>query len=78
MVASAVWGRAWRGGTVFFHCDNMAVVEVLNRQSAKDPLICHLMRSLFYIAAHCDFDIVAKHTPGISNIAADALSRDDL
>ncbi|CAI7991509.1 hypothetical protein GBAR_LOCUS765, partial [Geodia barretti] len=35
LVAVAIWG----GSTVRFYCDNTA--EVLNRQAAKDPLICH-------------------------------------
>ena len=78
IVAAAVWGLAWRGSTVCFFCDNQAVVEVLNYQSAKDSLLCHQLRCLFYIRALYDFDIIARHTPGVSNIAADALSRDDL
>ena len=56
VVAVAVWGSALRGSKVCFYSDNMAVVEVLNRQAAKDPLICHQLRSLFYISARFDFD----------------------
>ena len=37
----AIWGSSWRGGTVCFHCDNLAAVEMLNNQSASDPLACH-------------------------------------
>ena len=46
----------------------MAVVEVLNRQAAKDPLNCHQLRSLFYISTRFDFDVVARHTPGVANV----------
>jgi hypothetical protein len=56
VVAVAVWGSALRGSKVCFYCDNMALVEVLNRQAAKDPLICHQLRSLFYISSRFDFD----------------------
>ena len=35
----------------------------------------HLLRCLFFIAAHFDFDIFACHIPGSLNVAADALSR---
>ena len=78
VVAAAVWGAVWRGLTVCFHCDNMAVVEVLNRQAAKEPLMCHQLRTLFYLAARFDFDVTARHTPGVSNVAADAISRNNI
>ena len=72
LVAVAIWG----GSTVRFYCDNTA--EVLNRQAAKDPLICHQLRSLFYISARFDLDIVARHTPGVAHVAADAISRNNI
>ena len=78
VVAAAIWGSEWRGRTVCFHCDNMAVVEVINRQTAKEALICHQLRSLFYISAWFDFDPVARHTPGVKNVAADAISRNNI
>ena len=78
VVAAAIWGAEWCGSTVRFYCDNLAVVEVLNRQAARDPLICHHLRSLFYISARFDFNVVARHTPGVANVAADAISRNNL
>ena len=75
IVAAVVWGRFWRGSTVCCYCDNSAVVEVLNRQAAKEEFLCHQLRSLFFISARFDFDIVARHIPGVDNVAADALSR---
>ena len=38
----------------------------------------HLLRCLFFIAAHFDFDIFACHIPGSLNVAADALSHNCL
>ena len=70
VVAAAIWGAEWCGSTVCFYCDNLAVVEVLNRQAAK--------RSLFYISARFDFDEVSRHTLGVANVAADAISRNNL
>ena len=67
MVAAAIWGAEWCGSTVCFYCENLAVVDVV---AAK--------RSLFYISARFDFDVVARHTPGIANVAADAISRNNL
>ena len=56
LMASVVWGYLWKGCTVCCHCDNSAVVEVVNRQSAKEELMSHLMRCLFFTLANFDFD----------------------
>ena len=78
MVACIVWGKLWRGCTVCCHCDNSAVVSVINTKSAKEPLICHMIRCLFFASAHFQFNLFALHTPGVTNEAADALSRNNL
>ena len=78
VVAAAVWGREWRGATVCVHCDNQSVVDILNNQSAREPLLCHQLRSLFFVCARFDCDIVARHTPGVANVAADTISRNNL
>ena len=41
VVAAGIWAADWCGSTVCFYCDNLAVVEVLNRQAAK-RYICAL------------------------------------
>ena len=38
----------------------------------------HLLRCLVFFAAVYHFDLVAEHLPGTHNLAADALSRNDL
>ena len=55
-----------------------SLVEVINRGRAKELLMCHQLRSLFFISAFPDFEVTVRHTPGRANGAADALSRDDL
>ena len=37
MVAAVVWGTRWRAQKVLCHCDNQAVVAVLNSRSSKQP-----------------------------------------
>ena len=78
MLACAVWGRLWSGSTVCAHCDNMAAVDVVNKGRAREPLMCHQLRALFYMSAHFNFELVAQHTPGRENGPADALSRNDV
>ena len=78
LVASVIWGHYWRGCTVCSHCDNTAVVDVINTRKAKDPLLCHQLCALFFASAFFDFELIAAHTPGQENGAADALSRNML
>ena len=56
-------------------CDNMAVVYAVNKKSARNPI---LLRLLCLFCAIYDITLVARHLPGASNAAADALSRDNL
>ena len=77
LLAVAVWGRGWRGRLVTCHCDNMAVVSVVNSGYSRDNTVMHLLRCLFFMASQFDAHIKAVHVPGVSNVAADALSRDD-
>ena len=60
---------------VHCHCDNRAVVVIINCQSA---LLCHYLHCLFFTCARFDFNTVVVHTPGVVNMAADALSRNNL
>ena len=78
LVACVIWGHEWRGCTVCAHCDNTAVVEVINNGKAKDPLLSHQLRALFFASAIFDFELIASHTPGQENGPADALSRNML
>ncbi len=78
VVGAAVWGRHWVGRTVTARSDNMATVTIINSGTCRDPRAMHLLRSLFFIAAHFDFCLRATHIRGIDNGLADALSRDNL
>ena len=78
LVAVAVWGHCWQGSKLRFHLDNQAAVPVLNRGSAKDPTLAHLLRSLFFFLARFNVTYKAFHVPGTKNQAADALSRNRL
>ena len=78
LLAAALWGPSWRGQHVLFHIDNMAVVQVVRNLNASNPLLCHLLRCLYFYSAHFRFTFSATHIPGVQNIAADALSRQNL
>ncbi len=75
VVATAVWGHLWRGMTVLFHCDNMAVVATLRSGSCREPQAMHLRRCLAFMEATGEFVLLAEHVRGVDNVAADELSR---
>ena len=58
------------------HCDNLAIVFCTNEGKSKCPLIMALIRTLFFTCAFYNFDFRLVHIPGVSNLLADALSRD--
>ena len=78
VAAAAIWGKAWNGMVIQVHSDNQAVVACLASRSARDPLLVHLLRCLFFFEAHFRFEHRAQHISGKLNTAADALSRDRL
>ena len=77
VVAAALWGSWWRRSQVCFHSDNMAVVAMLRKRSARGEVAHHLLRCLYFYTAFYQFDYTAEHVPGIHNTAADALSRNN-
>ena len=78
VLAAALWGPHWPGKQVLFHTDNLAVVQVIKNMNAANQLLCNLLRCLYFYAAHYRFTFTAEHIPGVKNVAADALSRDNL
>ena len=78
MLAAVLWGPHWVGRHILFHTDNLAVVQVARNLNAADLLLCNLLRCLYFYSAHYHFTFSAVHIPGVKNVAADALSRNNL
>ena len=77
-VACAVWGKKWKGQTIKCICDNAAIVAIINSGRSKDKLTMHILRCLSFFTAHFNVSLFAQHLPGRENVAADALSRNNL
>ena len=60
------------------HCDNIAVVEVVNSGYSKDSTLAQLFRVLFFAKAQWEVEIKVVHIPGQQNVLADALSRNKM
>lgn len=78
VIAAVLWGPRWASGHVCFHCDNEAVVSVIENRQAHHPLLRQLLRCLFFYAVIYKFHFSARHIPGAQNSIADAISRNKL
>ena len=78
LLASATLGKVWRGEIVLFRCDNQTVVSALAQSSSRDKIVMQLLRVLHFAAAFYSFTWVSTHIPGVTNVEADALSRDSM
>ena len=73
-----MWGGHWQNQNVLAHCDNQSAVDVINASYSRDACLMHLLRCLFFITAQNQITLGATHIPGMANVAADAISRDNL
>jgi len=76
--ACAVWGSHLQYKAVWFQCDSSAVVAALQKGSAKEKHVMHLLRSLCFFMAFYDINLQSAHISGVSSFRADQLSRNDM
>ena len=75
VAALELWGQSFANHSVLFLTDNQAVVEVINKQSARNNYLMRLLRRLVVTALKFNVYFKAKHIPGKTNVIADRLSR---
>lgn len=75
VIAITVWMQSLAHRKFIFGVVNMAVVQVVNKQSARDEQVLKLMRVFILSCLKCDKQLRPKHIPGVDNDIADALSR---
>ena len=75
IVSCAIWGPILARKQTELQCNNQSLVSAINKCSAKDSTVMHLLRCLWFFTALFDIDIMATHIAGVSNEAADMLSR---
>ena len=78
LVAVVLWGPQWQGKRIVSHCDNAAVVSILNSRYSRDKDLMQILRCLFFLEAQLQFQLSASHIPGVANACADYLSRNQL
>ena len=70
-----LWGPYFENRRILFFCDNAAVVDVINKQSSRDPTVMILVRRFVLSSLRHNFLFRARHIPGAQNVLADKLSR---
>mgnify|MGYP001553745544 CR=1 FL=1 len=75
LLSVTIWAHLIRNHTIIFNSDNMAVVQVINSKTSKNPYLLHLLRKLVLLSLQYNINFKAIHVPGVKNTLADALSR---
>ena len=75
LVAMRLWAKDWTGSVVTLHCDNLAVVQVVNSGKTRDKFLNACIRHIWFITAIYDIDLQLTHIQGHKNVIADSLSR---
>jgi len=73
-----MFGYLFSRRRILLHCDNMAVVYIVNSGTSKDPDMMCLVRSLFFVCASHDLEVSCVYIASKANNIADALSRLDI
>ena len=61
--------------SIVFHCDNEAIVQIINKQSSRDVQVMKLLRPMILVMLKYNITFKSVHIPGVHNILCDALSR---
>ncbi|KAK7474811.1 hypothetical protein BaRGS_00033949 [Batillaria attramentaria] len=70
VMAVKVWGPSLAHNCISFHTDNMALVEMINKQSSKESSTIALVRQLVLLCLQHNILFRAKHIPGKQNTCA--------
>ena len=77
-LAVYIWGPILANKRIIFHCDNLAVVNILSRQTSKDKDCMILVRYLVLTCLKFNILLKASHLFSSENYIADFLSRQKL
>ena len=75
VVACQIWGNLLHDHRITFHCDNEAVVSIINTKRSRIPRVMDLLRHLTLLTLQHNIYIRAVHIPGKHNDIADSISR---
>ena len=71
----SMFGFKLKNSKITFHCDNIAVVAVINKQTSKSPQLMHIIRKLVITLLTHNICLHAVHIEGSKNFFCDSVSR---
>ena len=74
LVAIKVWCEQLSNNIVVIHCDNLAVVHILQSGRGCDSYSLSVARNIWLYTAKYDIDLNIVYIPGYRNVIADLLS----
>ncbi len=69
------FGVKLRNSSIQFFCDNKAVVDIVNKQSSREPVIMALVRPLVLKMLELNIRFHVNHIRGLQNVLLDKISR---
>lgn len=75
VITIELWHDHLSNRVVTFYSDNIAVVDIINKHSSRDPHLMTLMRRFMVNVLRYNIVFKAAHIKGLHNIPADLLSR---
>ena len=74
-IAVCIFAVKIRNSRITFHCDNQAIVTIINKQTSKDPTIMQIIRPLVLTLLEHNITFKAEHIPSNKNVLCDKISR---
>jgi len=59
VIMVAVWGPLLEKQRITLQCDNLSLVNSINKGTARQALVMHLLRNLWYFTAYYDIALTA-------------------
>jgi hypothetical protein len=78
LLAVCTWAPALSNKNLLFHVDCEPIVKAVQKGDSREKELMQLIRTLSFIAAQHHFAYSLKHVAGVTNVAADLLSRLDV
>ena len=74
-VLISMFSHLLKNANILFHCDNSAVVEIINKQTSKNKYVMKILRPLVLTLMRENISLRCQHVPGIQNVLCDKISR---
>ena len=74
-VLVSMFAHLVKNANILYYCDNIAVVEIINKQTSRNKKVMEFLRPLILIMMRFNINLKSKHIPGVENILCDKISR---